>query len=104
MSEEETQTSDQAQGDEEPYLLDFYGTECVHCHEMDPLVEQLEKELNVKVKKVEVWHNAENNAYLKKLDNGRCGGVPFYYNKKTDGFICGSVPYEKLKAWALGEQ
>ena len=26
-------------------LLDFYGTECPHCIEMDPLVERLEKEV-----------------------------------------------------------
>ena len=83
-------------------LLDFYGTECVHCHEMDPLVQRLEAELGAEVKKVEVWHNSENAQLLQKLDNGKCGGVPFFYNKKTGKWICGSTSYEKLKEWAQG--
>lgn len=88
---------------EEPYLLDFYGTECVHCHEMSPLVERLEEDLGVTVKRVEVWHNEANARMLEKIDNDKCGGVPFFYNKKSGDWICGSVPYERLKEWALSE-
>ena len=84
-------------------LLKFEGTECVHCHEMDPLDEKLEKELNMKIKRIEVWHNAKNAQLMEKYDRGFCGGVPFYFNEKTGQWICGSVPYEKLKAWALGK-
>ena len=84
-------------------LLFFTGTECVHCHHMDPLVEKLEKEEGVKLMKLEVWHNAENAKVLQQLDKGYCGGIPFFYNKKTGKWICGAVPYEKLKAWALGK-
>ncbi|MDA2936452.1 thioredoxin family protein [Patescibacteria group bacterium AH-259-L05] len=83
-------------------LLDFYGTECVHCREMDPLVEQLEKEEGVTVKKVEVWHNSKNAELMHQYDKGYCGGVPFFYNTKTGKWICGSTSYEKLKVWALG--
>ncbi len=89
--------------EKEPYLLDFYGTECVHCHEMDPLVERLEKEEKLKVTKLEVWHNSKNAALLESLDKGKCGGVPFFYNKKTGKSICGSTSYENLKKWALGK-
>tara|TARA_Y100000310_G_scaffold336884_1_gene422556 strand:+ start:1012 stop:1284 length:273 start_codon:yes stop_codon:yes gene_type:complete len=85
------------------HLLDFYGTECPHCIEMDPLVERLEKEEGVKVKKVEVWHNDKNAQLWKKLDNGKCGGVPFFFNTKTKKSLCGSVSYEDLKKWALGK-
>lgn len=84
-------------------LLYFTGTECVHCHEMEPLVKKLEKEESVKLKKLEVWHNVENAKILEQLDKGYCGGVPFFYNKKTGKWICGAVPYEKLKTWALGK-
>lgn len=84
-------------------LLMFTGTECTHCHEMDPLVERLEKEAKLKVDKIEVWHNAANMKRLQQIDQGRCGGVPFFYNKKTEKFICGSASYEKLKEWALGK-
>ena len=84
-------------------LLDFFGTECVHCHEMDPLVERLEQELKVKVERIEVWHNEKNAELLRQLDKGFCGGVPFFYNCKTGKWICGSCSYEKLKAWARGK-
>ena len=85
------------------YLLDFYGSECPHCIEMDPLIDRLEKEEGVKVKKVEVWHNDKNAQLWKKTDNGKCGGVPFFHNEKSGKRICGAVPYPKLKAWALGK-
>lgn len=84
-------------------LLFFYGTECTHCHEMDPLLEQLEKETGLHVEKLESWHDEENANLLAKLDNGLCGGVPFMYNTKTEQFICGNCEYETLKAWAQGE-
>ena len=82
-------------------LIDFYGTECLHCHDMDPLVERLEKELKVKVTKIEVWHNAKNAELLRRLDKINCGGVPFFYNEKTGKAICGTCDYETLKKWAL---
>ena len=84
-------------------LLMFFGTECSHCHDMDPLVEKLEKETGVKVTRLEVWHNAKNAEVLKQKDNINCGGVPFFHNEKTGKSICGAVPYEKLKKWALGK-
>ncbi len=83
-------------------LLMFYGTECPHCHDMDPLVEKVEKELKVKVEKIEVWHNAKNAALLEKVDTEGCGGVPFFYNEKTKKSICGAVDYAMLKKWASG--
>ena len=85
------------------HLIQFGGTECVHCHEMDPLVEKLQKEENVTIQYLESWHDEENAKMLEELDGGRCGGVPFFYNTKTKKFICGSCEYEILKAWALGQ-
>lgn len=84
-------------------LLEFYGTECIHCNEMKPLVEKLEKEEGVKIEKLEVWHNAANAKLMEKYDQGKCGGVPFFYNTKTGKWICGSTSYENLKKWALGK-
>jgi thiol-disulfide isomerase/thioredoxin len=84
-------------------LIQFYGDECVHCHEMEPLVEKLENELGIAVVKLEVWHNDENAQLLQAVDNGMCGGIPFFFNEKSKKFICGSVPYERLKQWAIGQ-
>ena len=84
-------------------LLEFYGTECVHCREMDPLIKRLEQEENLKIIRLEVWHNAQNAELLTKLDKIGCGGVPFFYNKKTGASLCGSVDWERFKKWATGK-
>lgn len=84
-------------------LLEFYGTECVHCNAMKPMIERLEDELGVKLDRFEVWHNEENAAMMEKYDQGDCGGVPFFVNTKTGNKICGAVSYDKLKAWAQGK-
>ena len=86
----------------ESELLEFYGTECVHCNEMEPLIERLKQETGLAVQRIEVWHNAQNAELLKKYDKGFCGGVPFFFNKRSSKWICGSTSYEKFKAWATG--
>jgi len=84
-------------------LIEFYGKECVHCNTMKPLVERLEKEEGLKIKKLETWHNQENEKIWKEMDKGFCGGVPLFVNQKTGDKICGAVSYDRLKAWALGK-
>jgi thiol-disulfide isomerase/thioredoxin len=86
----------------QPHLFHFYGTECVHCKEMDPLHERLEKEEGITLTHKECWHDATNAQLLEKYDQGQCGGVPFYYNTQTEKSICGNCDYETLKAWAKG--
>jgi thiol-disulfide isomerase/thioredoxin len=84
-------------------LLSFYGRECPHCQTMEPLVDRLEKELEVAVERLEVWHDDDNKDTLEAYDKGVCGGVPYFYNTETKGSICGEASYEELKAWALGQ-
>ena len=84
-------------------LIQFYGRECIHCREMEPLIERLEREEGIKIEKLEVWHNSDNLRIMREFDKGYCGGVPFFYNKKTGKWICGSTSYEKLKEWAVGK-
>jgi thiol-disulfide isomerase/thioredoxin len=81
-------------------LIMFTGTECDHCHEMLPLVKKLEEETKKKVTLLEVWHDAKNKAFLDKIDAGKCGGIPFFFNEKNEKWICGNTSYEKLKEWA----
>jgi len=87
----------------EQYLLEFYGTECVHCRKMGPLIERLEIETNLKIKRFEVWHNEANATLMREYDKGYCGGVPFFFNEKTGKWLCGAHDYETLKMWALGQ-
>jgi thiol-disulfide isomerase/thioredoxin len=64
-------------------LIFFYGTECPHCHAMVPLIEKLEHAEHVKVERLEVWHDDKNLAKLEGYDQGKCGGVPYFYNTET---------------------
>ncbi len=84
-------------------LIEFYGKECVHCRDMDPLIARLQDEQDVEITRLEVWHNEQNARQLRQYDQGRCGGVPFFYNTQTEKWLCGSASYEKFKDWALGK-
>jgi thiol-disulfide isomerase/thioredoxin len=84
-------------------LMEFYGKECPHCASMEPLVTRLQDEEGVEIRKYEVWHSEQNATLMREYDQGRCGGVPFFYNPQTGKWLCGVVSYEKLKEWGLGK-
>ena len=84
-------------------VLEFYGTECEHCHDMDPIVKKVEKETGIVLEKFEVWHNEENDRIRQKYDRGFCGGVPFFYNESNGKWVCGAVDYETFKKFVLGK-
>jgi len=86
-----------------PYLIQFRGKGDDYCAQMEPLKQQLKEELGVNIRCFEVWYNSKNLELLQRLDRGRCGGVPFFYNKRSRRFICGATTYTNLKAWALCE-
>ncbi|MFB6166889.1 MAG: hypothetical protein ABEJ62_01355, partial [Candidatus Nanohaloarchaea archaeon] len=77
-------------------LYEFYGEECPHCAAMEEKVERLEENEDVEVEQLEVWHDEENAAKQEELDDGRCGGVPFFINTETGDWICGEAPYDEL--------
>ena len=70
---------------------------------MEPLKEQLKEELGVEIRDFEVWYDSQNLELLQRLDKGRCGGVPFFYNKRSRRYICGATTYDNLRRWALCE-
>lgn len=87
-------------------LIMFHGRECPHCVRMMPLVEKLEKETGIKLKKLEVWHNEKNADLMRsyrELIAPKCGGqlrTPAFMNTETNDVMCGEVEYEELKDWA----
>jgi hypothetical protein len=83
-------------------LYFYYGEECPHCHDMLPIVDKLIAD-GTKIMKLETWHNTENAAKLTSADDGKCGGVPFFYNDENKQFICGSTTEERVKQWAEGK-
>ncbi len=67
---------------------------------MEKTARDLEVKEGVSIERKEVWHNKENLKICEALDNGCCGGVPFFYNTETKKFVCGECPYDELKEWA----
>ena len=91
-------------------FVEFYGTECPHCKNMVPIVEQVEKETGVYFEKLEVWHNDTNRVeYLKHMDsvmrdcNLKHEGivVPTFMSMKNNKSICGEQTVEKLKQFII---
>ena len=85
-------------------LYEFYGESCPHCENMASKVERLEEEEDVEVKQLEVWNDQENAEKMQEFDDGKCGGVPFFYNTETEEWICGETDMETLKDWASGKE
>lgn len=87
-------------------LIMFYGKECPHCHAMIPLVKKLEKETGIKFKKLEVWHNEENAAKMRRYADvikPACDGalgVPTFIDLDSKKVLCGETSYYNLKLWA----
>lgn len=85
-------------------LYEFYGDECPHCENMESKVKEVEEDEDVEVEQLEVWNDKENAEKLEKLDDGKCGGVPFFYNTESEEWICGETDVETLRKWALGQE
>ena len=87
-------------------LLMFHGRDCPHCKKMMPRVEKLEKETEIRLEKLEVWHDEKNADLMRSYRQvlaPKCGGqlrVPTFLNPETSDAICGEVEFEELKAWA----
>lgn len=84
-------------------LMMFYGKESPACKEVKDYLEKIEKEEEIEIKKLEVWHDSSNQSIMMKYAEERCVGVPFLYNKKTGEYLCGKHDFETVKNWALGE-
>jgi len=85
-------------------LIFFYGLECPNCVPMEAIVDKLINE-GINIKKVEVWHNKENDKILEELDCGDepCGGVPFFLNQNNSKTICGEASLKEVRNWAEGK-
>ncbi len=80
-------------------LQEYYGETCPHCNAMKPIVAKAEEKFGVEFEKYEVWENEENAKMMEEVDDGKCGGVPFFYSTTTKEFICGSTDEETFLKW-----
>lgn len=89
-------------------IIFFHGQDCPHCQKMRPIVDKLEKELKVKIKRLEVWYDEKNadkmreyaKIIIKASDDGDLG-VPAFVDAKNKEAICGEMPQKELKKWLL---
>ena len=77
----------------------FNSKNCEGCEAMNPLVEKLEQEQGLKVERLEVWYNNDNQKLLSQY--AVIAATPFFYNESTEKKILGECDYESLKSWAL---
>lgn len=88
-------------------ILFFHGAECPHCEVMRPIVEKLEKNIGVKVKKFEVWHDEKNADKMREyaniiMDAGDGDlGVPAFVDVKNNEAQCGEMTEKELKKWLM---
>ncbi len=86
----------------EKRLIMFYEEKCVPCVAMEPLINQLEKELGVKIAKLEAMRDEKNRQLLERYAG--VSMVPFFYNEITGERMSGESDYESLKKWAQGKK
>lgn len=86
----------------EKRLIMFYEEKCVPCVVMEPLIKQLEKEIGVKIDKLEAMRNEKNRQLLERYAG--ISMVPFFYNEITGEKISGESDYDSLKKWAQGKK
>ncbi len=85
----------------EKRLIMFYEEQCAPCVAMEPLINELEKNLGIKIEKLEAMSNEKNRQLLEKYAG--VSMVPFFYNEDTGAKISGEADYNSLKKWAQGK-
>ncbi|KAJ1429332.1 hypothetical protein B484DRAFT_449448 [Ochromonadaceae sp. CCMP2298] len=84
------------------YIIEFVTDNSEPCEQMDAVVERLEKDLNLTVRRVNINRRAEFYSLFECTGGTECGTVPFFYNRRTAQAICGATPYKNLKKLATG--
>ncbi|MEK6936243.1 MAG: thioredoxin family protein [Nanoarchaeota archaeon] len=86
-------------------IIMFHGRDCLHCHVMMPIVDELSKREDIQIEKLEVWNNSKNaekmrgfkDIIIPACEDGL--GTPAFIHVKKNKAICGEVSYEELKKW-----
>jgi len=91
-------------------IIFFHGADCPHCKHMMPIVENIEKEIKMKIEKREVWYDDDNADMMRKYEDIiRKGspdgdmGVPAFVDIKNKEALIGEQTKEDLKAWLMGK-
>lgn len=88
--------------DDNCYLLEFVAGQNNALTYMEPLVKRLERDIGVRVKRLDVTKNIDYYHVLEHIGHIECGMFPFYYNRRTSRAICGGSEYVNFREWATG--
>lgn len=88
--------------EDDSYLIEFHSDNCDHCEQMEPVLQRLERDLNTKVRRINIFRRREFYGLLEVMGHDECGGLPFYYNRRTGQAVCGATSYANLKRWGVG--
>lgn len=83
-------------------LLMFSSKNCEGCEAMNPLVKKLEQEQGLKLERLEVWRNNDNQKLLSQYAG--FSATPLFYNEATEKKISGECDYKTLKNWAKSKE
>jgi hypothetical protein len=84
------------------YIIEFVTDSSDTVDQMDAVVERLERDCNLKVRKVNINRKAEYYTAFECTGGSECGNVPFFWNRRTGQAICGPTNYLNLKRLAEG--
>lgn len=88
---------------DESFLIEFHSDNNDHSRQMEPVLERLEKDLQTKVRRVNISRRREFYGLMEAMGHDECGALPFYYNRRTAQAVCGATSYLNLKRWATGD-
>jgi len=89
--------------EDKSYLVEFHSDNCDHCEQMEPVLQRLERDLQTKVRRINIFRRREFYGVLEAMGHDECGGLPFYYNRRTGQAVCGATGYLNLKRWGTGD-
>jgi len=85
------------------YLIEFVSDSSDHCAQMEPVIKRLEKDLQTRVRRINISKRSDFMSLFECVGGTECGTVPFFYNRRTAQAICGATPYSNLKKLAMGD-
>lgn len=85
------------------FLIEFVTDGSEQCKKMEQIVRDVEKDLNIKVRRIDVSKKPSFVQLYECVGGNECGVLPFYYNRRTAQAICGATYYENLMLLAMGK-
>lgn len=85
------------------FLIEFVADNSDACQQMGPVVQRLEKDFNILVRRVNISRRPEFAALYEACGGNEGNNLPFYYNRRTGQAVAGPTPYWNLKLLASGD-